>query len=371
MAEDGRGGAVVANNGAVMILAGGTGGHVFPGLAVANELRRLGRPVVWMGTHRGIEASVVPAAGIAVEWVNIGGIRGRGLTSWLAAPVRLARALWQALAILTRVKPVAVLGMGGFVSGPGGVAAWLTRRPLLIHEQNSVAGTTNRLLARIASVVLEAFPGSFSDSCRAIQVGNPVRPVLREMDDPAQRFASRLPGQPRHLLILGGSQGARSLNETLPQALALLPAAIRPEVWHQAGHAAAQVREAYAAVGVAATVSEFIDDMAVAYAWADLAVCRAGALTLAELAAVGLGSILVPYPYAIDDHQLKNAEFFVRRGAAQLVVEAQLNAKTLSESLRQLLAQRDRLVELARVSRSLDYPSAAEQVAAACVGAAR
>ena len=359
------------NSNAVMILAGGTGGHVFPGLAVANELQRLGRPVVWMGTQRGIEASIVPAAGIAVEWVSIAGIRGRGLTSWLAAPVRLVRALWQALAILARVKPAAVLGMGGFVSGPGGVAAWLTRRPLLIHEQNSVAGTTNRMLARIASVVFEAFPGSFSHAIGAIQVGNPVRPALRELDDPAQRFGGRLPGQARRLLILGGSQGARSLNDTLPEALALLPGGERPEVWHQAGRSAQQVREAYAARGIDATVTEFIDDMAEAYAWADLAVCRAGALTLAELAAVGLGSILVPYPYAIDDHQLKNAQYFVERGAAQLVVEAELTAETLSDSLRQLLAQRDRLVELARVSRALDYPAAAEQVAAACVGAAR
>ncbi len=351
-----------------MILAGGTGGHVFPGLAVADELRRLGRPVVWMGTRRGIEASIVPAAGIAVEWVSIAGIRGRGLASWLAAPVRLVRALWQAMVILARVKPAAVLGMGGFVSGPGGVAAWLTRRPLLIHEQNSVAGTTNRLLARIASVVFEAFPGSFSDSVGAIQVGNPVRPALRGLDDPVQRLASRSAGQPRHLLILGGSQGARSLNDIVPKALALLPESQRPKVWHQAGRPAPQVRQAYQAVGVNAEVSEFIDDMAAAYAWADLAVCRAGALTLAELAAVGLGSILVPYPYAIDDHQLKNAEYFVRRGAAHLFVEAELDAKTLSEALHRLLSQGDRLVEMARVSRALDYPDAARRVAAACAG---
>lgn len=361
----------MADNNAVMILAGGTGGHVFPGLAVANELQRLGRPVVWMGTQRGLEARVVPAAGIPMERISIAGIRGRGLTSWLAAPVRLVRALWQALAILARVKPVAVLGMGGFVSGPGGVAAWLTRRPLLIHEQNSVAGTTNRLLSRIASTVFEAFPGSFSDVTGAVQVGNPVRKMLREVDDPIQRFANRGPAQQRRLLILGGSQGARSLNEILPQALALLPAAQRPEIWHQAGRPAAEVEAAYHAVGVQARVSEFIEDMASAYAWADLAVCRAGALTLAELAAVGLGAILVPYPYAIDDHQLSNAQFFVQRGAAQLLVEADLNPNSLSELLSKLLGQRDRIVELARVSRALDSPAAAEQVAAACMEAAR
>ncbi len=355
----------------VMILAGGTGGHVFPGLAVANELQRQGRAVIWMGTRRGIEATLVPAAGIPVEWISIAGIRGRGLTTWLAAPVRLARALAQALSILIRVRPVAVLGMGGFVSGPGGVAAWLTRRPLVIHEQNSVAGTTNRLLSRIAARVFEAFPNSFPSSIAAVQVGNPVRSALTELDEPQARLTSRDVGSPRRLLILGGSQGARSLNEQVPAALALLPPADRPEVWHQAGASAPQVVAAYGDAGVDAKVVEFIDDMAEAYSWADLAVCRAGALTLAELAAVGLGAILVPYPYAIDNHQQKNAEYFVARGAAELMTETDLSPQSLADLLLELLPQSDRLVELARVSRALDYPAAAAVVAGACLEVAR
>lgn len=351
----------------VMILAGGTGGHVFPGLAVASELQRQGRAVIWMGTRRGIEATLVPAAGIPVEWITIAGIRGRGLTNWLAAPVRLVRALTQALSILIRVRPVAVLGMGGFVSGPGGVAAWLTRRPLIIHEQNSVAGTTNRLLARLAARVFEAFPNSFPDSIGAVQVGNPVRAALTRLEDPLVRLATRGSKARRRLLILGGSQGARSLNETVPAALALLPAADRPEIWHQAGGSAPQVVAAYERAGVEARVTEFIEDMAEAYSWADLAVCRAGALTLAELAAVGLGAILVPYPHAIDDHQHKNAEYFVARGAAELMPEAQLSPQSLATQLGELLPQLDRLLELARVSRALDYPAAAAQVAGACL----
>ncbi|HEY9199571.1 MAG TPA: undecaprenyldiphospho-muramoylpentapeptide beta-N-acetylglucosaminyltransferase, partial [Gammaproteobacteria bacterium] len=309
---------------AVLIMAGGTGGHVFPALAVADELRRAGQPVLWLGTQEGLEAKVVPAAGLPVAWIRVRGLRGKGLLRLLSAPFMLAGALWQAGSVLLRARPRAVLGMGGFVTGPGGFMAWLLRRPLLIHEQNSVAGLTNRLLAPLAGRVLEAFPGSLPARVHPVHTGNPVRGAITEVVPPRERFAARS-GRTR-LLVLGGSLGAQALNEILPQALALLPSGQRPEVRHQAGMKLIDAaRAAYRRAGVEAQVDAFVDDMAAAYAWADLVVCRAGALTIAELTAVGVGAILVPYPHAVDDHQTGNARYLVNAGAALLIPQSELD----------------------------------------------
>lgn len=347
----------------VMIMAGGTGGHVFPGLAVAAVLAARAQPVVWLGTHRGLEARLVPAHGIEVEWISIAGVRGRGAGAWLAAPFRLAGAVWQALAALRRRRPSVVLGLGGFVAAPGGLAAWLLRRPLVIHEQNAVAGTTNRLLARFASRILEGFPESFPAGTAALTVGNPVRAEIAALPPRARDAATG----PRRLLVLGGSQGALALNRVVPAALAALDPAERPLVRHQAGRSLAAAEAAYAEAGVEAELIEFIDDMAEAYDWADLVIARAGALTLAELAVAGVGAILVPYPYAIDDHQRRNAERFVAGGAGALVLEAELDATRLARELAACLGTAGRLEAMARAARAQGRPDAAERIADVCL----
>lgn len=351
---------------AVLIMAGGTGGHVFPALAVADELRRAGQPVLWLGTHEGLEAKVVPAAGLPVAWVKVRGLRGKGVMRLLGAPFMLAGALWQAGRVLLRARPRAVLGMGGFVTGPGGFMAWLLRRPLLIHEQNSIAGLTNRLLAPLAARVLVAFPDALPAGVHPVHTGNPVRGAITEVMPPRERFAARS-GRSR-LLVLGGSLGAQALNETLPQALAQLPAEQRPEVRHQSGvkHIDA-ARAAYARAGVEAQIDAFVEDMAAAYAWADLVVCRAGALTIAELTAVGVGAILVPFPFAVDDHQTGNARYLVEAGAALLIPQSELNADALAALLRDLFADRARLLSMAEAARALARPDAARTVAQHCL----
>ena len=358
----------------VLIMAGGTGGHVFPALAVAERLRADGVEVVWMGTRAGLEARVIPEAGIEMEWVSISGLRGKGLMRLLGAPLKLVRALYQAVAIVRRRAPCAVLGMGGFVTGPGGVAARLLGVPLLVHEQNSVAGLTNRLLSKIAARVMEAFPGSLPDvPGGALETGNPVRGPITEMPEPAVRFAAR-EGRPR-LLIVGGSLGAAVLNETVPKALAVLDGAVRPEVWHQTGTRNLEAaRDHYREAGVEARVVPFIEEMSEAYGWADLVICRAGALTIAELAAVGVGSLLVPYPYAVDDHQSGNARFLSEAGAARLVPQPELTVEALVTMLEELLGDRAALLDMAEAARRLGKPEATETVAreclAACIGTA-
>ncbi|NGX15223.1 undecaprenyldiphospho-muramoylpentapeptide beta-N-acetylglucosaminyltransferase [Wenzhouxiangella sp. XN24] len=337
-------------SGRVLIMAGGTGGHVFPALAVADALRARGIEVVWMGTRLGLEARVVPEAGIRVEWIAIAGLRGKNLLTRLAAPFRILLAVAQALRIMLRVKPAVVLGMGGYAAGPGGVAAWLTRRPLVIHEQNAIAGTTNQILARLSSRVLAAFPGAFPGGVSSMVVGNPVRASIAALPGPDRRLADRT--GPVHLLVLGGSQGALALNQTVPEALAHLPEEQRPLVRHQAGRNTLEVaRAAYARFGVAAEVSEFIDDMAAAYGWADLAICRSGALTVSELAAAGVPAVLVPFPAAVDDHQTLNGGYLVAAGAAVLVPESQLDPDRLSHVLAGLLGDRGRRLDMARRAR--------------------
>jgi len=353
-----------------LVMAGGTGGHVFPALATARVLQRRGYDIVWLGTQRGIESRLVPAAGIPVEWLSVSGLRGKGLVTLLVAPVRLAVALFQALRAVRKHKPSVVLGAGGFASGPGGVAAWLLRRPLVVHEQNAVAGMTNRVLARLADRVLEGFPGSFGHSVRAEHVGNPVRPEIAAVAPPERRYPAR-EGRAR-LLVFGGSQGAARLNAVVPAALAELPAALRPEVIHQTGrNGYDETVAAYQSRGIEADVRPFIDDMAGAYGWADFAVCRSGALTVAELAAAGVPAVLVPFPAAVDDHQTRNAEHVVRAGAAVLLPERELTPVSLAATLRELLeAGRPRLAKMAAAARGTAITDADERLADACVAAA-
>ncbi len=354
----------------VLIMAGGTGGHVFPALAAARVLRERGFEAIWLGTQRGLEAKLVPPHQIPVEWITVSGLRGKGLLSWLTAPVKLARALQQSLAVMRKRKPDVVLGAGGFVSGPGGIAAWLTRRPLVIHEQNAIAGVTNRVLARLADRVLEAFPHSFPGNVTAECVGNPVRREITAIPPPAERFAAR--SGPLRLFIFGGSQGAARLNATLPAALALLPAGERPLVLHQAGerHHAATVG-LYAKHGVTGDVRAFIDDMAAAYTWADLIVCRSGALTVSEIAAAGVGALFVPFAAAVDDHQTRNARFLVTADAGLLLPEAELTPERLAGELRQLTAAgRPRLAVMATNARAQAIIDADVRLADACIAAA-
>jgi UDP-N-acetylglucosamine--N-acetylmuramyl-(pentapeptide) pyrophosphoryl-undecaprenol N-acetylglucosamine transferase len=349
-----------------LIMAGGTGGHVFPALALARELRARSWQVVWLGTRRGLEARLVPAEQIAVEWLSVSGLRGKGLLIWLAAPLKLTRALLQALAVIRRRRPALVVGLGGFVAGPGGVAAWLSRRPLLIHEQNAIAGFTNRCLAHLARRVLTAFPGSFAPQVRAQVIGNPVRQQISELPPPAQRFAQR--HGPTRVLVVGGSQGAARLNALVPFALARAAATLQFEVQHQSGERWIEAaRRHYAEAGITARLQPFIDDMAAAYGWADLVICRAGALTVSELAAAGVGAILVPFPAATDDHQTHNAAFLVNDGAAVMIAERELSAERLSAELLRLCSGRGRLLAMAERARALARPRAVQELADACV----
>jgi UDP-N-acetylglucosamine--N-acetylmuramyl-(pentapeptide) pyrophosphoryl-undecaprenol N-acetylglucosamine transferase len=353
----------------VLIMAGGTGGHVFPALAVAEELVARGVAVSWLGTRRGLEARVVPAAGYPLETLQVSGLRGKGMLRLLLAPFMLLIALLQALVILLRLRPRAVLGMGGFASGPGGVMAWLLRRPLLIHEQNSVAGMTNRWLAPLARTVMEAFPGSLPAKYHSLHTGNPVRREITCLPEPAERLAGRK-GK-LCVLVIGGSLGAHALNTSVPGAMAGLSSGKSFHVRHQTGAADLEaVRRAYAAAGIDAQVDAFIDDMAAAYAWADLVICRSGALTVAELAVVGVAAILVPFPHATDDHQTGNARFLADAGAAILMPQDTLDPERLGQLLDDFATQRTVLLEMAGRARSLALPQAARRVAELCLQAA-
>jgi UDP-N-acetylglucosamine--N-acetylmuramyl-(pentapeptide) pyrophosphoryl-undecaprenol N-acetylglucosamine transferase len=353
---------------AVLVMAGGTGGHVYPALAVAEHLRAQGARVGWLGTRRGLEARVVPAAGLPLFTVGVAGLRGKGLATLLAAPLRLAAALAQSLAVLRRWRPDVVLGMGGFVSGPGGLAAWLARRPLVIHEQNALPGLTNRLLAPLARRVLEAFPDSFPQRARAEHTGNPLRAALLGLPAPEARLAGR--SGPLRVLVVGGSLGARALNRLVPAAAARLPAGSL-EVWQQTGPAhLEEAGAAWAASGREARLEPYLEDMAAAYQWADVAICRAGAMTVAELAAVGVGALLVPYPHAVDDHQSANARHLAAAGAARVLPEAALTPEALAAELQALAGDRGRVQAMAAAARTLAMPAATETVAARCLEAA-
>ena len=347
----------------VMIMAGGTGGHVFPALAVAEELRAADVGVSWLGTRAGIEAELVPSSGIKLNYLDIEGIRGRGLIALLKAPLLLWRSIRQSLSVLSEYKPQVVLGMGGFASGPGAVAARLKGIPIVIHEQNSVAGTTNRIVARIARRVLQGFPGALK---HGEWCGNPVRPTIANMPPPDVRFAQRTGAV--NLLVLGGSRGSLAINKIMPQALALIDPQLRPQVMHQTGKLHCEVTQAlYQAAGIEAQVVPFIEQMEEAYSWADVAVCRAGALTIAELTCAGLGSVLIPFPYAIDDHQTVNGTLLVEQGSALMIQQKDLTAKRLAGEITALCNSRSRLLEMAMRARELSKTGAASRVAQVCM----
>jgi UDP-N-acetylglucosamine--N-acetylmuramyl-(pentapeptide) pyrophosphoryl-undecaprenol N-acetylglucosamine transferase len=349
--------------GNVLIMAGGTGGHVFPALACAREFQARGYTVHWLGTPRGIENELVPGAGLQLHLIDVTGLRGKGRLSLLKAPFMLLKALLQARRVVRELKPVCVVGFGGYVTGPGGLAAKLSGVPLIIHEQNAVAGTANRSLASFAARVCEAFPQTFAASAKRRTTGNPVRAELF-FETPRQALEGRKP----RLLVLGGSLGAEPLNKLLPEALALVPAELRPEVFHQAGKKHDEVTaERYRAAGVEAQVAPFIKDMAQAYGWADLVVCRAGALTISELAAAGLPSLLVPLPHAIDDHQSRNAEYLAREGAAFVMPQRTTGAADMAARLKEVLMQPEQLKRMATTARQLAKPDATNTVVDVCL----
>ncbi len=355
----------------VMILAGGTGGHVFPALAVAKQLEEQSVPVIWVGTKRGIEAKVVPDAGYKIEWIAVNGLRGKGFATYLLAPFKLALASLQVTWLLIKYRPCAVLGMGGFVAGPGGLIAALLRKPLIIHEQNAIAGLTNRLLAPFAKRILTGFPSTLARKNVEV-LGNPVRAeislIQREFKvaEPSDRAL--------RVLVFGGSLGAHALNKTVPVAIAEvfadLPEELKPEVWHQTGQNKHQFTvENYESQNVSCRVDEFIEDMQEAYAWADLVICRAGAITVAELSIAGVGAIFIPYPYAVDDHQTANAEALVQAKAALMIPEKELTVKVLATTLKDLLSSRTTLKSFAKAASALAKPQAAKDVADICVHA--
>ena len=349
----------------VMILAGGTGGHIFPGLAVAQALREQGAEVSWLGADGGMETRLVPPHGIAIDTIAVKGLRGKGVATLLGAPLRVLRAVRDAARVLRLRKPDAVVSFGGFAAGPGGIAARIAGIPLLVHEQNRAAGMTNKVLAKFARQVLVGFPQTFANETL---VGNPVRAQIAQVAPPAQRDFAH--GGALRLLVLGGSQGARALNNAVPQAVAALGLPV--DVLHQAGEKMLdEARSAYAGAGVEARVEPFIADMAAAYAWADLVVCRAGALTLAELCAVGVGSVLVPFPQAVDDHQTRNAEYLVERGAALLLKQDDALAARLGDVLAELTRDPGKRRAMADAARALARPDAAQRVADAVLATIR
>lgn len=356
-------------NAPILIMAGGTGGHIFPALAVAEELAKRHVPVVWLGSAGGMEEGIVRNRNIEFVGLTIKGVRGKNLLSKLSLPVKLVVAIFQAARIIVSVKPQCVLGLGGFASGPGGLAAILLRRPLVIQEQNAIPGMTNKYLAKYSDHVLEGFAGSqFGDAIEATHVGNPVRSSITALEPVATRLANRQ-GKIR-ILIFGGSLGAQRLNQVVPQALARIDKQRRPMVRHQTGkRLLAETEEFYHAAKVEADVVDFIDDMAEVYAWADLVIARAGALTVTELMHAGLASILVPYPHAVDDHQAANARILVDCEAALMVRDNDLSAESLANILTELMASRDVLIEMGEAAHGQSRARSAETVVDICLGA--
>jgi len=349
----------------ILIMAGGTGGHVFPGLAVADYLRESGWHVVWLGTKAGMELELVPQHGYETEAISFSGLRGKRLAVWFMLPLRLIKAFWQSVRIIQRVRPDVILGMGGYPAFPGGMMASLLNKPLVIHEQNSLPGLTNRILAKLADKILLGFPGAMlTDKGKTICSGNPVRSEITQVEAPEKRFLGRQ-GKLK-LLVVGGSLGAKILNTVVPQALKLIPENLRPEVVHQVGALHLEpVKKVYADLQLEGEVVTFIDDMAKRYAACDLVLCRAGALTIAELSAAGVASILVPYPYAVDDHQTSNARLLSDHGAAVLLPQSELTAQKLAGLLSNLT--REQLLSMAMIARRMAKPEATRVVAEACI----
>ncbi len=349
----------------VLVMAGGTGGHIFPGLAVAEYLRKQGWSVSWMGNPSGMEYRLVPAKGFTFEGVQFGGLRGKGMLTKLLMPFRLVRAMMQSWKILRRLKPSVVLGMGGYITFPGGLVSYLMGRPLVLHEANSVAGSANRVLARFADRVLTGFPHTLE---HGQWVGNPIRGSFEVLGDCKARYAMRQ--GPLHLLVVGGSLGAAALNTVVPEDLALLPDDQRPNVMHQTGEQHLEaVNKKYQQLGVRGELKPFIEDMAGAYAKADLVICRAGAMTVSEISAAGVAACFVPFPYAIDDHQTANARFLSDAKAAMLMSQTELDAATLANLI--LGLQREDLAEMAMKAQALAKFRATEEVASICEECAR
>lgn len=333
----------------LLIMAGGTGGHIFPGLAVAKAMQQADWQISWLGALNGLEAKLVPAANLALYTLPVTGLRGKGWAGLVAAPYRVIVAVYKAWRLLRKLQPDLVIGFGGYASGPGGIAAWLLGIPLMVHEQNAVAGMTNRLLARFAKIILQAFPNTFPAQLRAKTIGNPIRQELITLPAPQQRMAKR--NGPIRILIIGGSRGALALNKTIVEGLARLPTEQRPEIWHQTGEQhLAVTQQWYAEKAVVARTEAFIDNMALAYTWADLVICRAGALTVSELAAVGLGSILVPFPQAVDDHQTANAKFLEQAGAAILITQHDFTPERFIDLCQSFMIQPQRCLDLAQAA---------------------
>lgn len=343
-----------------LVMAGGTGGHIFPGLAVAEALREAGWRVHWLGAPNSMESQLVPPCGFTFEAVSFGGLRGKGLKTLLVLPLKLLRAFWQSWQVVRRVKPDVVLGLGGYITFPGGMMATLYGKPVVLHEQNSVAGLANKVLAQVADRVFTAFPGVFK---QGHWVGNPLRRAFTEQAAPVERFADRT--GPLRVLVVGGSLGAKALNDTVPQALALMPMSIRPVVVHQSG--ATQIdalRANYQAAGVQAELTPFIEDTASAFAQADLVICRAGASTVTELAAVGVAAVYVPFPFAVDDHQTTNAQFLVAHGGGWLMPQADLSAQALADFLAGMT--REQLLAVAEKAHHQKKTNATREVVMAC-----
>ena len=351
----------------ILIMAGGTGGHVIPALAVAEELRSRGMHIEWLGTEKGIESDLVVKANFPITYIKVSGLRGKGALSLVLAPFKLILALFQAMSAVIRIKPVCVLGLGGFATGPGGLAAWLLRKPLVIHEQNAVAGLTNKLLYPLAKRVLTAFPDVFAAKGNKGEcVGNPVRKSIVSLPEPDARMKKR-EGEIR-LLVLGGSLGAMALNETIPKALGMMGQDQRPLVRHQTGKRHLSVtQENYKAAQVDAEVEAFITDMDAAYEWADVIVCRSGALTVSEIACAGLASILVPFPYAVDDHQTANARFLEQVGAAHIVDQKELTPEKFIALITQEFNDRGKILTMANNARKVARVDATERVAEQCL----
>lgn len=359
----------------VLIMAAGTGGHVFPALAIARHLQARGANIEWLGTYRGMENDLLAGSGFTMHHISVSGLKGSGLKRKLMAPFMLVAALWQSLAVIRQVQPHCVLGMGGFVCGPGGLAAKLHGTPLLIHEQNAVAGFTNRVLSRIATRVFEAFPNTFPASAKVLYTGNPLRADIVALH--AQDVRPLEQNRPIRLLVLGGSQGATAINKVIPQLLAQWPQSPKPEVWHQAGKrgldaAIDDYKQFDLVVGDDAAHSScrvvpFIEDMAAAYRWADLVICRSGASTVSELAAAGLPAILIPYPHHSDQQQLHNANWLVNGGAACLLEQSDLSVSRLLELLLELDGDKQQLQRMAQAAQSLAICDAGEVIAQKCL----
>jgi UDP-N-acetylglucosamine--N-acetylmuramyl-(pentapeptide) pyrophosphoryl-undecaprenol N-acetylglucosamine transferase len=346
-------------------MAGGTGGHVFPGLAAARYFQERGVEVHWLGTTAGIEARIIPEANIPLHFITISGLRGKGIKPLVMAPHHIYKAIKQAKAVIKAVQPDVVIGMGGFVSGPGGIASWLSNCPLVIHEQNAKAGLTNKILARFAKRVLQGFPGAFRQHKKVTTVGNPVRAEIENVPAPELRIPADR--RPFRLLVLGGSLGAKALNQMVPRMLATLGADIRPDVFHQTGEKHFdETKTLYESSGVRANLVPFVKDMAQVYSWADMVLCRAGALTVAELCAVGLGAIFVPFPHAVDDHQTANADFMVKNDAALCVQQKDLTERLLADIIEQFALSPAKRLDMAIAAYRLRHIHVTEKIFKIC-----